>query len=145
MIGNTVSGKDLLLAVKRDGDSEYMTLVCQVDLTYTKSRDSNDETTKCGVVSTNGELTATGNVSGKVITGIQPADNAISADELEALIDADDEFSVKFANSDDSFYREATKVSLTNFEMSGGAEEDVGFTIDIKFLEPDNIIQAPTT
>ena len=145
MIGNTVSGKDLLLAVKRESDSEYMTLICQVDLTYTKSRDSNDETTKCGVISTNGEMTATGNVSGKVITGITPSDNAISADELEALIDADSEFSVKFANTDDSFYREADKVSLTNFEVSGGAEEALGFTIDIKFLEPDSILQAPTT
>jgi len=142
--GKVISGKDLLMSVKRENDTQFMTVICQVDLTYTKTRDSNFEDTKCGTDVSTGSLQATGTINGKARVDIQTSDNAISVNELEELIDNDSNFTVKFANSDESFYREGD-AKLTNYEVSANSTDNTDFSIDIVFTDPASILDAPTT
>src|SRR5690625_1966147 len=142
--GNAVSGKDLLWAVKRSEDTQFVAVICQVDLTHNFDRDKSVTRTKCGPDIPNSPLESTGTISGKVRTDIQPNGDAISVTELQALIIEDSNFVSKFSNKDGTIYIEGD-TELSHVEISGNSTDNADFSCDVTFTSPDDILLSPTT
>lgn len=150
--GKTINGKDLLLFIKRDSDLDYMLAACQVDLTFTMTRDVSSETTKCGTSKSFGPLNATASFNGEARVDIDPGDDAISWNEVSAIIKNESEVSVKIVSFNpnipdinDKIYIEGD-AKLSQAEITADSTTAVKFSSNIEFTDPESVVlEAPTT
>lgn len=142
--GTPMDGKNLLWSIKRSADDGYMLVACQVDLSFPLSRTSTSDNTKCGVFKSNGPLDAKGTINGIAMFDIDDADDAISYNELRALIVSDAEFSSVFSDSEGRVYAEGD-AKITDLELTGDSTTNAKFSCNIEFSDPASMDFTPTT
>lgn len=142
--GTPIGPSELVWRIKRAADTDYMLVACQVDVSVPLTRDVNTEQTKCGVFKSTGPLDAKGTINGMAMFDIDEADDALSYNELRALIVADDVFSSKFSDTDGKVYIEGdTKIS--NLELTSDSTTNAKFACSIEFMDPSSLDFTPTT
>lgn len=142
--GTPLEGKNLLWRIKRSADTDYMLVACQVDLTFPLSRDVTTEKTKCGVSKSFSELDGKATINGVAMFDIAEADDAVSYNELRALIVAGDSFSSKFSDEDNNIYA-VGDTKLQQLELSADSDTNAKFTANIEFTDPSDIEFEQTT
>jgi len=150
--GKTISGKDLLLFIKRSDDPDYMLAACQVDLTFTMSQDVSKETTKCGVSKSFAPVDAKATINAEARVDIDPSDDAISWNEILDMQKNETEFSAAIYNVnvndstlDKLIYIEGD-AKFAQVELTGDSTTSVKFSANLEYLDPASIVtENPTT
>lgn len=144
-MAKTIAGKDVLVWAKRSGDTGFMKVMCQIDMTLTLSRDVNSEQTKCGTSKQTGPLDATCsiNVEGRVDAELG-ADEISVQDFMQMAID-DEEFEFEAKDPNGAFYLSSTTVKLSQVEVTADSTTNLKFSSNLEFMEPDNITIVETT
>lgn len=142
--GTPLAGKNLLWSIKRTADTGYMLVACQVDLSFPLTRDVNKDSTKCGVFKATGPLDAKGTINGVAMFDIDEADDAVSYNELAALITADTQFSSKFTDTDGNVYVEGD-TKIASLELTADDTTNAKFACSIEFMDPASLDFTPTT
>lgn len=143
--GSKIAGKDSLLYIKRTDDTDYLMVACQVDYTFTESKAVTTDTTKCGVSKSFAPKDAKLTLNGEARTDIVEADNALSYNELSALMDTDDAFSAKIVDVNQAIYIEGD-AKLQQCELTASAEGNAKFSANFEYTDPGSIVKtAPVT
>lgn len=142
--GSVLAGKDSLLYIKRAVDNDYLMVACQVDYTFTETKAVTSDTTKCGISKAFAPKDAKLTMSGEARTDIAEADDALSYDELSALIDSDDSFSAKITDPNNKIYIEGD-VKIQECVLTASAEGNVKFTANFEYTDPGSIDKTATT
>lgn len=150
--GKTISGKDLLLFIQRDGDTDFMLAACQVDLTFTMTQDVSKETTKCGVSKSFAPVDATASINAEARTDIDPGDDAISWNEILEMQKNETPFTAAIfnQNADDPTQDKAIYIEgearFSQVELTADSTTSVKFSANLEYLNPEDIItENPTT
>lgn len=142
--GTVIAGKSSLLYIKRSTDADYLMVACQVDYTFTESKAATTNTTKCGISKSFAPKDAKLTLNGEARVDIQPADEALSYNELSELMDTDDSFSAKIVDPNDKIYITGD-VKLQQLELNATAEGNVKFTANFEYTDPGSIDKTATT
>lgn len=148
--GKTISGKNLLLFIKRSTDVDYMLAACQVDLTFTMSQDVSKETTKCGTSKSFAPVDAKASINAEARVDIDPGDDAISWNEIAQMQKDETEFSAAIFNTADGSVTEKEiyiegDAKFAQVELTGDATTSVKFSANIEYLSPSDISFQETT
>lgn len=155
--GKTISGKDLLMYIKRSTDVDYLLAACQVDLTFTMSQDVSKETTKCGTSKSFAPVDANASINAEARVDIDEGDEALSWNDILNMQKNETQFSAAiFDKREDpdnpGEFLLGDKIYITGdakfaqVELTADSTTSVKFSANIEYLEPGDIVtEKPTT
>ncbi len=128
MATTTLNGNDIPLKISTDGGTTYKSVVCATTSGIEMTRNISEKETKCGKLSTVGNLTWSANVEGVVNT--TPAGTEISYEDLLGIIVNNTATLIKIESpvaAGTDFYIQGT-VIMTGLNLSMPSGDFVEFT-----------------
>jgi hypothetical protein len=142
--GKNINGKELQMYFKRDADPDYLLGACNVDLSFTMSAAVTPNTTKCGVSKSFAPVDAKATFNGEARVDIDPADDALSYNDLVTLQQDGTAFMVKIVDPNDKIYI-VGQAQFSEVALTANSTEAVKFTANLEYLAPGEIDFTPTT
>lgn len=124
-----VQGKDVLHYITQDGGDTYKVLVCLTQNGISASKNSTDTDTKCGKITSTGNVAIQYTGTGVMIT--EPEDTELSYMDLWALFNIGDTFGIVEKNGDGSIFTYADG-EITDISSDNSSTGPANFNYTIK-------------